>query len=215
MASNRRVVVIDDHDLVRIGLQTSLTEFGIDVIGSANTGQAGLELVRRELPDLALVDIRMPDMSGIELCQVVREERLPVRLAVLTSYVDQDVLHACLLAGVDGYLLKDAPNEELMRSIKQVLEGKSVLDPAVTSYAMKWLQEPKLKAHKKHGKDTLDLRDLEVLRLMAKGCTNPEIGQRMFLSENTVKVLVNDLYRLLNVKGRVEAVMEAHRRGIL
>ncbi|WDL96267.1 response regulator [Alicyclobacillus sp. ALC3] len=214
MASGR-VVVIDDHDLVRIGLQKTLTDSGVEVSGSASTGREGLLLIRRELPDLALVDIRMPDMSGIELCQVVRAEGLPVKLSILTSYVDQDVLHACVLAGVDGYLLKDAPNAELMTSIGQLLEGKSVLDPTITSYAMKWLQEPALSTRKKRGKDALDLRDVEVLRLMAKGCTNPQIGQRLFLSENTIKVLVNDLYRHLNVKGRVEAVMEAHRRGIL
>lgn len=210
-----RVVVVDDHDLVRIGLQTSLTEFGIDVVGSAATGQGGLDVIRRELPDLALVDIRMPDISGIELCQVVRAEGLPVRLAVLTSYVDQDILHTCLQAGVDGYLLKDASSDELLKSIELILHGKSVLDPTVTSYAMHWLKEPLAHRRHKHDKDALDLRDVEVLRLMAQGCTNSEVGQRLFLSENTVKALVNDLYRHLSVHGRVEAVMEAHRRGIL
>lgn len=208
-----RVVIVDDHELVRMGLRSMLLDRGIDVVAEAETGFEGLKQIRQHQPHLALVDIRMPDMNGIELCQMVRSESLSTRIAILTSFIDKDVLHACLQTGIQGYLLKDAHSGDLLHSIEQILAGKSVLDPTMTTYAMKWLEERGTAVAR--SRDAMDLRDVEIFRLMAKGFTNSEIGQRLFLSENTVKVLINDLYRHLNVKTRVEAVMEAHRRGIL
>jgi DNA-binding NarL/FixJ family response regulator len=134
------------------------------------------------------------------------------RLAILTSSVDKSVVYTCLQTGVQGYLLKDMPGEELFRAIRNILGGKSVLDPTVTGYALQWLESPKEGGQ---NKDVLDLRDVEILRLMAQGHTNQEIGKHMHLSENTVKAIVNDIYRRLGVKNRVEAVMEAHQRGLL
>lgn len=207
------MVIVDDHELVRMGLRSMLLDRGIDVVAEAETGFEGLKQIREHQPHLALVDIRMPDMNGIELCQMVRSESLSTRIAILTSFIDKDVLHACLQTGIQGYLLKDAHSGDLLHSIEQILAGKSVLDPTMTTYAMKWLEEGGTAVAR--SRDAMDLRDVEIFRLMAKGFTNSEIGQRLFLSENTVKVLINDLYRHLNVKTRVEAVMEAHRRGIL
>lgn len=207
-----RIVLIDDHDLVRIGLETLLREHGLELAGHASTGTGGLALVQSLQPDLALVDVRLPDMSGIELCKSVRKVSPSTRLAILTACVDKSVVYTCLQAGVQGYLLKDMPGEELFRSIRMILNGKSVLDPTVTGYALNWIESSKEgHAHE----DVLDLRDVEILRLMAQGYTNQEIGKRLHLSENTVKAIVNEIYRRLDVKNRVEAVMEAHQRGLL
>jgi DNA-binding NarL/FixJ family response regulator len=207
-----RIVVVDDHELVRIAMHTLLSERGLNVIGEASTGAEGLSLIQSLEPDLALIDVRLPDMSGIQLCKLVREAKPSIRLAILTSSMDKNVVYACLQTGVQGYLLKDMPGEELFRSICHILEGKSVLDPTVTEYALNWIEPRK---ESEHHKEVLDLRDLEILRLMAQGRTNQEIGKHMYLSENTVKSIINEIYRRLGVKSRVEAVMEAHQRGLL
>jgi DNA-binding NarL/FixJ family response regulator len=209
---SERIVIVDDHELVRIGLQTLLSEHGLDLVGQASTGAEGLELIQSLQPDLALIDVRLPDMSGIELCKSVRETNTSTRLAILTSSMDKNVVHACLQTGVQGYLLKDMPGEELFKSIRKILDGKSVLDPTVTEYVLHWIESPK---EGESGKDALDLRDVEILRLMAQGRTNQEIGKHLYLSENTVKSIINEIYRRLGVKSRVEAVMEAHQRGLL
>lgn len=207
-----RIVVVDDHELVQIGLHTLLTDRGLEVVGQASTGSEGLKLIQSLQPDLALIDVRLPDMSGIELCQSVRKTNPHIRLAVLTAAMDKNVVHACLQTGVQGYLLKDMPGEELFRSIRKILDGKSVLDPSVTEYALHWIESHR---ESEPCKDALGLRDVEILRLMAQGRTNQEIGRHLHLSENTVKVIVNEIYRRLGVRSRVEAVMEAHRRGLL
>jgi DNA-binding NarL/FixJ family response regulator len=208
----KRIVVVDDHELVRIGLQTLLSDGGLDLVGEASTGSEGLELIQSLQPDLALIDVRLPDMSGIQLCKMVRESGTSTRLAILTSSVDKSVVYTCIQTGVHGYLLKDMPGDELLRAIRNILDGKSVLDPSVTEYALQWIES---RNDSESGRDVLDLRDVEILRLMAQGCTNPEIGKHMHLSENTVKAIVNDIYRRLGVRSRVEAVMEAHQRGLL
>jgi DNA-binding NarL/FixJ family response regulator len=208
----KRIVVVDDHELVRLGLHALLSEGGLELVGEASTGSEGLALIQSLQPDLALIDVRLPDMSGIQLCKSVRETNSSTRLAILTSTMDKHVVYACLQTGVQGYLLKDMPGEELLRAICHILEGKSVLDPTVTEYALHWIESRK---ESEPHKDVLDLRDLEVLRLMAQGRTNQEIGKHMYLSENTVKSIVNEIYRRLGVKSRVEAVMEAHHRGLL
>ncbi len=207
-----RIVVVDDHELVRIGLLTLLNDHGLDLVGQASTGSEGLELIQSLQPDLALIDVRLPDMSGIELCKAVRETNTSTRLAVLTSAMDKNVVHACLQTGVQGYLLKDMPGDELLRAIRNILDGKSVLDPSVTEFALHWIESRK---DSESGKDALDLRDVEILRHMAQGRTNQEIGRQMHLSENTVKAIINEIYRRLGVRSRVEAVMEAHQRGLL
>ncbi|GAB7387434.1 response regulator transcription factor [Bacillaceae bacterium] len=207
-----RIVVIDEHELVRVGLHTLLTGHGLDVVGQASTGAEGLMLIQSLQPDLALIDVRLPDMSGIQLCQSVRMTNTHTRLAILTSSMDKNVVHVCLQTGVQGYLLKDMPGEELYRTIRNILDGKTVLDPGVTEYALHWIKSRK---ESEPSKDVLDLRDVEILRLMAQGRTNQEIGKHMHLSENTVKDNIKKIYRRLGVRSRVAAVMEAHRRGLL
>ncbi|PTQ54374.1 MAG: Regulatory protein, LuxR family [Hydrogenibacillus schlegelii] len=207
-----RIVIVDDHELVQIGLHALLTEHGLDVAGQAATGAEGLDLIRSLKPDLALIDIRLPDMSGIQVCQEIRKTDEATRLAVLTALMDKNVVHACIQTGVQGYLLKDLPAEELLRAIQNILAGKAVLDPTVTGYALKWLE---MRQESGAEKEVLDLRDVEILRLMAQGWSNQAIGKYLHLSENTIKALVNDIYRRLGVKNRVEAVMEAYRHGLL
>jgi DNA-binding NarL/FixJ family response regulator len=138
-----RIVLIDDHDVVRIGLQTLLQDHGLELAGHASTGTGGLALVQSLQPDLALVDVRLPDMSGIELCKSVRKVSPSTRIAILTACVDKSVVYTCLQAGVQGYLLKDMPGEELFRSIRMILDGKCVLDPTVTGYALNWIESSK------------------------------------------------------------------------
>ncbi|SFU84960.1 response regulator [Alicyclobacillus macrosporangiidus] len=207
-----RIVVVDDHELVRIGLQTFLNEHGLILAGQAATGAEGLALIQSLCPDLALIDVRLPDMSGIELCKAVRETTPSTRVAILTSTVDKHVVHTCLQTGIQGYLSKNMPGEELLQSIRHLLDGQSVLDPAVTEHALQWIQAG---SDSVPAKDVLGLRDIEILRLMAQGMTNHEIGRQMHLSENTVKAIVNEIYQRLGVRNRVEAVMEAHQRGLL
>lgn len=207
------ILIVDDHEVVRRGIRALLSEEeDFQVIGEAENGEQGLDMLRELKPDLALIDIRMKGMSGSTLCRLARQEGLETMLVILTSYADEELVQTCLQLGVQGYILKDIHGFDLVQSIRSIMEGESILAPQATSVAMRWIQDStKRTANSK----TLSLRDIEILQLMAEGLTNREIGQKLYLSENTIKTYVLDIFRHLEVKNRIEAVVTAYRQGIL
>lgn len=206
------ILLVDDHDVLRIGVRSLFAGGEMRVVGEASTGSEALHKVMALHPDLALVDVRLPDMSGIQLCEQIRRHDHEVKLVILTSVLDNNVFRICLQVGIQGYLLKDLPGDALIQAVRLVLSGKSVLDPTVTTQAIRWMEHADVSGLQR---DVLQLRDVEILRLISQGRTNQEIGRHLHLSEHTIKSNVNEIYRILGVSSRIEAAMEARYRGII
>ncbi len=203
-----RVLIADDHPIVRDGLRGMLTaEADFEVVGEAGDGAQVLALVDSLLPDVILMDLRMPGVGGLEAIQVLAQRQSPARVLVLTTYdSDRDVLPA-LGAGATGYLLKDAPRPELLRAIRAAARGETVLAPSVVTRLVTDLRSPT--------QEQLSERELEVLTLIAQGETNRGAATRLFISEATVKTHLLHIYAKLDVGDRAAAVATAYERGLL
>jgi DNA-binding NarL/FixJ family response regulator len=203
-----RVLIVDDHPVVRDGLRGILTsdpEF--DVVGEAADGAEALAGARAARPDVILMDLRMPGVGGVAAIRSLAEADIPARVLVLTTYdSDSDVVPA-LEAGATGYLLKDAPRDELVRAIRSAARGDAVLAPSVASRLVSQLRAPE--------QATLSDRELEVLRLVAQGETNRGVAARLFISEATVKTHLLHIYTKLDVNDRAAAVGAAYERGLI
>lgn len=204
-----RVLIVDDHQIVRQGLRAILEqEPDLKIVGEAASAEAALEIVTRTPPDVALVDIRLGGMGGIELCRRLREVAPNVAVVMLTSFLNETLVRECVQAGARGYLLKDVSDLDLVQSIRRVMQGEAALAPKAAALMLDWMQQ------RERGNELLP-EDLELLRLIARGLTNREMAAELYVSEATVKDRVLELFRKMKVKGRVEAVMEGVRRGLL
>ena len=213
MSQPIRVVLADDHAVVRKGIREFLEEEGdIAVVAEAGDGEQAMALVAAHQPDVAVLDIQMPGLSGIEVTRRIKAQFPDVRVLVLTAYDDDPYIFALLQAGASGYILKTADSSELVRAVRAVHRGESALDPAV---AQKVVQQ--LTSGRPLGTGTtveaLTDREVEVLRLAAKGLTNKAIGQRLAISDRTVQGHLANIYGKLNVNSRTEAVTEALKQG--
>ncbi len=199
------VFLLDDHEMVRRGIADLLAEEeGITVVGEAATAAEAVRRIPAAQPDVALLDARLPDGSGIDVCRDLRASAPAVRCLILTSYDDDDAIFAAVMAGAAGYLLKEIRGTSLVDAIRQVAAGKSLLDPAVTERLLTRLREgepsdPRLAS--------LTDREREVLNLIADGLTNREIGSALFLSEKTVKNYVSGLFAKLGMQRRTQAAV--------
>lgn len=206
-----RLVVVDDHALFRAGLINLLNQMPeMEVVGQAGDGKAALEEVGRANPDVVLLDIHMPVMSGVEAVRHLKQNETCRVLMLTISKHDEDLFGA-IEAGADGYLLKSAEPDELRRAILWVAEGKSVLSPEVTKRVLQAVGS---------GKDLtsgvlLSERELEVLQCLAKGMTSAEIARHLFISENTVKTHVRHILEKLEAGNRAEAVSKAIQMGLI
>jgi DNA-binding NarL/FixJ family response regulator len=202
------LLIVDDHPVVRDGLRgmfSGTDEF--EVLGEAADGTEALTLADRLRPDVVLMDLRMPGMDGVRAIGALRERALPSRVLVLTTYdTDSDVLPA-IEAGATGYLLKDAPREELFRAVRAAARGEAVLSPSVATRLIGQMRAP--------AQEPLSQRELEVLGLIAGGRTNREAAAHLFISEATVKTHLLHIYGKLGVKDRAAAVATAYERGLL
>jgi DNA-binding NarL/FixJ family response regulator len=205
-----RLLVVDDHPVVRDGLRGMFAgDAGFDVVGEAAGGEEAVTLATALEPDVVLMDLRMPGVDGVTAIERLRAAGNPARVLVLTTYdTDSDVLPA-IRAGATGYLLKDAPREELFRAVRSAARGEAVLSPSVASRLLGRVRSPE------PASDPLSLRELDVLGLVARGCTNREAARRLFISEATVKTHLLHVYAKLGVKDRASAVATAYERGLL
>ncbi|MBB5954279.1 DNA-binding NarL/FixJ family response regulator [Saccharothrix tamanrassetensis] len=201
-----RVVIVDDHPVVRDGLRGMLAAAGdVDVVGEAADGAEAEAVVRAKSPDVVLMDLRMPGVDGVTAIERLRD--FPARVLVLTTYdTDSDVLPA-IKAGATGYLLKDTPRDELFRAVRSAARGEAVLSPSVATRLVGQVRTP--------AAEPLSEREIEVLGLIARGCTNREAAARLFISEATVKTHLVHVYAKLGVKDRAAAVAVAYERGLL
>lgn len=213
MAEKIRVLLADDHVLVRQGIRQFLDEAGdIDVIAEADNGREALHLAAREKPDVAVLDIRMPEMTGVEATRRIKTEQPDVRVLILTAYDDDPYIFALLQAGADGYVLKTASAEELVEAVRNVASGETALSPAVATKVVRQMSQQRPMGASQQV-EALTAREIEVLRSAAHGLTNREIGQQLSISHRTVQGHLASIYGKLNVNSRTEAVTEALRRG--
>ena len=204
-----RVFIVDDHELVRRGLSDLLTATDdLIIVGEAATAVEALRRIPAAAPDVALLDARLPDGSGIDVCREIRSSQDNVRCLILTSYDDDEALFAAVMAGASGYLLKQIGGNSLVEGIRQVAAGRSLLDPAVTEKLLDRLRNP-VAADPLAG--TLTAREREILDLIADGCTNRQIGERMFLAEKTVKNYVSSILSKLGLERRTQAAVLASK----
>ena len=210
MADNRavRLLIVDDHPVVRDGLRGMFEgEEGFEVVAEATNGADAISKARAHEPDVVLMDLRMPEMDGVSAIRKMTELRLPARVLVLTTFdTDSDVLPA-IEAGATGYLLKDAPRDELLRAVRSAAAGEAVLSPSVAARLLDQVRQPV--------KETVSQRELEVLQLIASGATNREVAERLFVSEATVKTHLLHIYAKLGVNDRAAAVGAAFEKGLL
>ncbi|MEV6643179.1 response regulator transcription factor [Amycolatopsis sp. NPDC051371] len=201
------VLIADDHPVVRDGLRGIFAGRGFEVVGEAANGTEAVTLAERLRPDVVLMDLRMPGTDGVAAITELARLGNPARVLVLTTYdTDSDVLPA-IEAGATGYLLKDAPREDLFRAVEAAARGEAVLSPAVASRLMGRMREP--------AREPLSQREREVLTLVARGSTNKEAAKKLFISEATVKTHLIHVYAKLGVNDRAAAVAVAFERGLL
>lgn len=200
-----RLLLVDDHEVVRAGLGALLTlnaEF--EVVGEAGTAAGAIEAAERLKPDVVLLDVRLPDGSGFEACRSLHQFTPPLKVIILTAFDDDEIVMQAIGSGAEGYLLKEIDEPGLVRAIKEVAEGRSILDPAVTRRVFNRVKEGS--AGPKPGKlDRLSAQERRVLELVAQGKTNKEIGLAMGLSDKTVKNYLSNLMEKLQMSRRSQA----------
>lgn len=208
-----RVALADDQELVRAGFRMIVqSQLDLEVAGEAADGRAAVELVRRERPNVTLMDIRMPGVDGIE---ATRQVAGITRVVILTTYELDEYVFDALAAGASAFLLKAAPPEDLIRAIRVVADGEALLAPSVTRRLIEeFARRPTLAARRRPELDRLTERELEVLREVAQGLSNGEIAQRLHVSETTVKTHVAHLLDKLELRDRVQAVILAYEAGL-
>jgi two-component system, NarL family, response regulator DegU len=208
-----KVVITDDHTLVRQGLRRYLDEAdGIEVLGEAATGTEAVSLVGRTRPDVAILDIRMPEMDGIQAARAIAEQHPDTRVIMLTAHDDRRLMIEAVRAGARGYVLKARDADHLVRSVRLVAEGNLVIDPDLVSVLAEELSEAK---ERERGAETLTERELQILQLLAFGYTNRDIGERLYISPDTVKTHLEHVYQKLGASDRTAAVAEAFRRRLI
>jgi DNA-binding NarL/FixJ family response regulator len=211
-AKTIRLLIVDDHEVLRLGLRTLFNEAGgFQVIGEAGTMAQAIADALRLKPDVVLMDVRLPDGSGVEACRAIRTERPDTRVLFLTSYADDDAVLATILAGADGFLLKEVGSEELLRAVRTVADGQSILDPAVTQRVLARVKSVG-RSTVDAGEEDLSPQEQRVLALVAEGKTNKEIAAALNLSDKTVGNYLGNVFQKLQVTRRAQAAAYFTRR---
>lgn len=199
------VVLVDDHAVLRDGLKNIFDlEEDIQVVGEAVSANDALKVIREKQPDVVIMDINLPGKNGLEITRMVKKEFPGIYVMMLTMYSDDEYLMAALREGSDGYLLKDAPSDEVVAAVRTVARGESVLHPSMTKKLIDYHQQ-----QRKPKDSELTEREKEVLLCLVEGLSNKEIADKLFISDKTVKIHVSKIYKKLNVKSRSQAVIYA------
>jgi len=210
-----RVLVTDDQSMVRAGFRMLLSgEEDIDVVAEASNGLEAIDKAGRFEPDVVLMDIRMPELDGLEATRRILAEDATTRILVLTTFDLDEYVYEALRAGASGFVLKDDPPEQLIAAIRTVAAGDALLSPAVTKRVIdRFTRIPRPTPPKEI--EDLSARERDVLRLVARGLSNAEIGQELYIGETTVKTHVTHVLQKLNLRDRVQIVVLAHQAGLL
>ena len=209
------VLLVDDQAMIRAGLRMVLeSEPDLAVVAEASNGAEAVQVGKRERPDVVLMDVRMPEMDGIEATRKLLEAAPDTKVIVVTTFDIDDYVYGALRAGASGFLLKDAPPDDLINAIRVVAGGDALIAPSITKrliaeFAGRREEQPV------HGLDDLTERETEVLALIARGLSNAEIAEELFVSETTVKTHVSHILTKLDLRDRVQAVVAAYEAGLV
>lgn len=213
-----RVLLIDDHALVRKGLEQLLQSRGVEVVASAGSGREGIELALALKPDIILLDVKMPGMSGTETLKLLREQGIAVPVLMLTMSREEEDLQAALRNGATGYLLKDMDHEDLVPALQDAMQGNNVIAKELIGSLTRLVQGGTAKSSAKPASPSLlselTPRELEILRHLAEGQSNKEIGRALDITDGTVKLHVKSILRKLGIRSRVEAAVLAVEHGL-
>ncbi len=213
MADTIRILIVDDHPVVREGIAAMLArEPDLEVVGEAHDGLDAIDKARSLKPDVILMDLQMPRLDGAEAIRRIRATEPDMKFIVLTTFDSDDFIFKGIEAGARGYLLKDAPRDDLFRAVRAVHRGESLIQPAVATKLLNRFAEL---SRRGPAEDTLSAREIEVLQLMSRGSPNKEIAVRLFISESTVKTHVTNIFQKLGANDRTEAVTLALQRGLI
>ena len=217
MSESISVLIVDDHPMVRAGLRSLLTAPGINIVGEAASGAEAIQKITQLAPQVALMDIRMPDMDGIAALEQIKAARLPTRVIMVTTYKNTTYLLRALAAGADGYVLKDISREQLLATVQAVAAGESRVDQTFLQDVLRSLNDSSQyqSAAAPEPVEPLTPREMDVLQLLVEGLTNQAIAQMLGLSAGTVKGYVQTILRKLGVADRTQAAVWAIRAGLI
>jgi DNA-binding NarL/FixJ family response regulator len=211
-----RIAVVDDHEIVRHGLKLSLElEPDMAIVGEARTGKEAVEVARRCKADVMLLDVRLGDIDGPDVCRRVLTAAPQTAVIMLTNYLQDDLVFRSLVAGAKGYVIKDVELDELKRMIRSVYRGNAVLDPKVTTPVISSFAGGAQTEPHRHNALALSDTDIAIIRLVSEGMTNQEIAERVHLSPHTIKDHIEKLCSVFNTHSRTAVVTEALKRGLL
>jgi two-component system, NarL family, response regulator DevR len=209
-----RILVVDDHPIVRQGIRSLLSNYPeFHIIGEAETGQETLTYFRQTPPDVTLLDLSLPQESGIDVLRQIRQQQPDARVLILTSYDDQEYILEALRAGALGFVLKNVSDEMLVNAIQSVYKGQRAFSPQVTEQVIQ--QAIDSQAARPQEKIELDQEERQILRLLTEGASNEQIGNVMYMSKATVKRKLRHIFTCLDVQTRTQAAAEAVRRGLV
>jgi DNA-binding NarL/FixJ family response regulator len=208
-----KIVIADDHPVVREGLITMIDrEADFKVIGEARDGTEAVKLALELKPDIVLMDLRMPELDGVEAIREISNTEPEIKFIILTTYSDDEYIFRGIEVGARAYLLKDAPREDLFKAIRAVYRGESLIQPVVASKILDRFAELSRQAQIP---EALSEREIEVLKLIAKGAANKEIASQLNITNSTVKTHITSIFQKLNATDRTEAVTQAIKKGII
>lgn len=208
-----RILIVDDHPLIREGLRAILeTQPDMELVGEARDGNEAVARAQALKPDVILMDLALPHMDGVEATRQIIQNDPLVRVLILSNYLDDDKVFGVLKAGAKGYLIKETNPQDLRQAVRAVYQGKSALDPAVQRKLVDQFAQTTGKSAS--SKDNLTEREQEVLRLIAQGLTNPQIGHKLSIAEGTVRFHVSNVLKKLGLKNRTQAVLYAVHNGL-